>query len=93
MSTLHLINHINYPDSQQQIFCRRLNDLITLDKTGKYWDNCLKCPMFNGDYQGDGVECQWRDVYDDTYHALFVSDPVSELGRVQSAIDAGRLKR
>lgn len=82
-------NHINYPDNQGRIFCRRLNKIITLDADGKFWDICLQCRMFQGDYQGQGVEC----LYDDVENAPgYISNPVKEQLRVSKLIDAGTLR-
>ena len=55
------VNHINIPDDKANIFCKRINSIIHLDKGGKFWRTCRKCPMFNGTYQGEGVECMWDD--------------------------------
>lgn len=56
------VNHINYPDYNAQIYCKRLNSIITLDSKGKFWRNCMNCKYFNGNYQGNGVECLYEDT-------------------------------
>ena len=55
------VNHINYPDDNNQIFCKSKNAVVTLDKQGRLWKSCIKCPYFNGTYQGHGVECFYDD--------------------------------
>lgn len=83
-------NHINYPDAANRIFCRRLNKIITLDTDGKFWDTCLQCRLFNGDYQGQGVECLYEDTGDAPEYS---SDPAKEQMRVTKLIDAGTLRK
>lgn len=80
------INHINYPDNNNKIYCRRLNRVITLDAEGKYWETCNACPLFEGDYQGQGVECMWDDTENSSGYC---SDPVKEQLRVSKLIDDG----
>lgn len=55
------VNHINVPDKSSNIYCQRIKSIIHLDKAGKFWKTCRKCPMFNGTYQGEGVECLYED--------------------------------
>jgi hypothetical protein len=84
---MEMINHINYPNKKNEVYCRFKNKIIKLDKDGKYWDTCSICPLFSGDYQGEGIECSWNDSEnnEDTY----VSDPQAELLRVSEMIDNG----
>lgn len=83
------VNHINYPDDANRIFCRRLNKIITLDAEGKFWGTCIQCRLFNGDYQGQGVECLYDDVKDASGYS---SDPAKEKMRIAKLIDAGTLR-
>ena len=55
------VNHINLPDDKSNIFCKRINGIIHLDQSGKFWKTCRKCTMFNGSAQGEGVECLYDD--------------------------------
>lgn len=55
------VNHINIPDEKSNIFCKRINSIIHLDKAGKFWRTCKKCPMLAGTAQGEGVECLYED--------------------------------
>lgn len=84
------MNHINYPNENSQIYCRIDNKVIKLDESGEFWNKCSQCPLFNGDYQGMGVECIWEDV--DNANS-YVSDPKHEFLRVSRAIDEGKLKK
>lgn len=79
------INHINYPDDNNRIYCRAKNNIITLDKEGNYWNTCTKCKYFNGSYQGLGVECLWEDSGEDISQKVF--DPNSEYLRVSKQLD------
>ena len=88
---MNKVNHINYPNDRGQIYCRKENKVITLDKQGNFWDKCIACPLFNGDYQGNGVECLWEDDTDD--YSTYSSDPNKELLRVSKLIDSGKLKK
>lgn len=79
------LNHINYPDNKGRIYCRKQNKIITLDKDGDFWSKCQSCPLFAGDYQGLGVECQWGDSAEG--YSEYVSNPTKELLRVSREID------
>lgn len=88
---MNVVNHVNFPNEKSQIYCRRLNKIITLDEEGKFWDTCHSCPMFAGDYQGMGVECQWNDTSEG--YSEYVSDPLKELLRVSRSIDSRVLEK
>lgn len=49
------VNHIQYPDSYGRVYCKAYNDIVKLD-----FDRCIDCIYFNGDYQGNGVECLYE---------------------------------
>lgn len=85
------VNHINYPDDKGRIYCRKQNKVVTLDNEGKFWETCQSCPLFAGDYQGLGVECQWED--DVEGYSEYVSDPSKELLRVSKGIDSKTLDK
>ena len=80
-----MTNHINYPDINGEIYCRRLHKVIELDKVGEFWKDCFQCKMFNGSYQGMGVECLWDDNIG--LHVYKPSDPTRELLRVSTLLD------
>lgn len=56
-----IVNHVNIADVDGQIYCRKLDRVVTLD--GNHTDNhCSVCNMFTGSAQGSGVECEWTDT-------------------------------
>ena len=79
------VNHINYPDRNGDIYCRRLNKVIEL--TNDAWDDCFDCPHFNGSYQGSGVECLWNDPDVDT-PVWKPDNPTKEHLRVSKLLDS-----
>lgn len=85
------VNHINYPDNKNRIYCRKLNKIITLDKDGEFWKTCQSCSLFAGDYQGLGVECQWEDSGEG--YSAYITDPNKELLRVSKEIDSKTLDK
>lgn len=88
---MEVVNHVNYPDDKGRIYCRRLNKVIILDSEGKFWETCQVCPMFEGDYQGEGVECRWNDTMES--YSEYVSNPTKELLRVSRDIDSNKLEK
>ena len=68
------VNHINYPDDNNQIYCKKQNSIITLDPKGKFWKTCFNCKFFNGSYQGNGVECLYPDSPSPT-PSIYYDDP------------------
>ena len=72
------VNHINVPDNNSNIFCKRINSVIHLDKAGRFWKTCRTCPMFNGTYQGEGVECFYEDTHIQSPF-VYCTSPKSEM--------------
>lgn len=85
---IKIVNHINYPDKMNKVYCRYTNTPRTMDTEGKFWKLCKNCPYFSGDYQGNGVECSWKDIIDSVDLNVYNSDPDSEVLRVSRLIDA-----
>ena len=79
------VNHINVPDDNANIFCKRINSIINLDKAGKFWKFCGECPMFNGTYQGEGVECLWEDT-NAQFPVKFCTSPQSEMVKLNKPV-------
>lgn len=78
--------HQNYFNEKGEVYCKRLNKLITnLNK-------CGDCEMCVGSLQGQGVECYWQDVVNDTY-MVTIEDPTEELMRVSKLIDSKLIKK
>ena len=62
------VNHLNYPDKNGRVYCRKRNEII------KLWSvEC--CPMCNGSIQGDGVECVYPDLYGEESPRLAIPVP------------------
>lgn len=57
-------NHINYPNKNNEIYCKKTDSMLKLDKKGLFWRGCFNCSMFAGTYQGNGVECCYEDNSD-----------------------------
>ncbi len=54
-------NHINFADSNGEIYCYRTNKVTVLNN--EWWEEqCNVCPYLNGSAQGDGVECLYHDA-------------------------------
>lgn len=58
------INHINYPDNEQSIYCKKKNLIVKLDNNQHFINSCFNCKYFNGTYQGSGIECLYEDSSD-----------------------------
>ena len=56
-----LVNHINIPTRLGCIYCHQLKCVTSIEDSDFVLTNCMKCSMFNGTYQGEGVECLWDD--------------------------------
>lgn len=77
-------NHLNYPDFQNTVYCRKANIIKNMNSK-TFWEDCLKCSMFRGTYQGNGVECEWDDP-DATSYIQYSDDAKSEFTRVSKSI-------
>ena len=73
------VNHINIPSRLGCIYCHQLRRVVSLDDV--VWDECPNCPMFNGSYQGAGVECLWDDP-DAKTSTVRCTTPAAEQKRV-----------
>ena len=72
-----IINHLNYADDDNRIYCRKLNKIAELNDE-HVESNCMKCPMFAGSLQGQGVECSWNDTREKVQDPHIVTRPASE---------------
>lgn len=72
-----MINHINVPDANGQIYCCLRNRIVRFgqDHMDQY---CSGCRMFGGDAGGSGVECHWDDIRETEADHVVVTDPVKE---------------
>ncbi|NHN33014.1 hypothetical protein [Paenibacillus agricola] len=58
---MKLTNHVNFVDSEGQIYCCLRNKLVKLDQQQEE-RFCNGCQMFAGFANGGGVECMWEDA-------------------------------
>jgi hypothetical protein len=60
---MRLVNHLNwYTGWPEQFYCEKFGGTISLASSPDFhFDNCERCPMFNGTLQGDGIECLYPD--------------------------------
>lgn len=76
--------HVNYPNTRDEIYCRRLHKLMKFDiKT------CEKCPIIAGSAQGNGVECYYYDAISKYEAEPIVNPPHQEYLRISKLIDSG----
>lgn len=60
---MKLVNHVNIIDDNGQVYCRLRNKVVDFNESQQK-DFCSDCPFFRGTAQGQGVECEWKDVRD-----------------------------
>lgn len=74
---MSFVNHINLPDENNQIYCRKRNKVVVFneDHISQY---CSNCQMYSGSAQGEGVECYWNDPRKDLKDYYTVVDPQLE---------------
>ena len=56
-----MCNHIATFDDSGEVYCRKLNKIVSFLRGSKQWRICNNCKMFAGSAQGEGVECVWDD--------------------------------
>lgn len=70
--------HLNYPDQDGNIYCRKNNKIIKMDST-----TCNICKGLRGDYNTNCIECGWKDYNPDgSCSTCPVKDPSEEFKRV-----------
>lgn len=82
--TVKTINHLYEWGKSGKVYCRRDHNMKYID-----FRECRKCPYFEGDFQGLGVECRWEDyvpINADTYRT---EDEDKEFQRVSKLINSG----
>lgn len=75
------VNHINIPDGSGEIYCKKLNDVVSLDEK-HISRHCNLCKMYAGSAQGKGVECTWEDNDPNISDPYIVVSPKVESQRV-----------
>jgi hypothetical protein len=76
-----MINHINYRNENNEVYCCLRNKIVKLDaaQQGQF---CSSCKMYNGAAQGKGVECTWEDLRD-VSNPHIVRNPLVEFSQNQ----------
>ncbi|MDD3227807.1 MAG: hypothetical protein PHE09_01195 [Oscillospiraceae bacterium] len=82
------ITHFLYPDSDNCIYCKKINGFI---KIVPMKTPCLRCERYRGSIQGEGCECCWDDFDFDC--DVSVLDQSAEYERVNSFRHAPKEKR
>lgn len=73
-----LILHQNKLDKKGKIYCKKENQIIEPSYT-----KCMKCNLYEGMLQGNGVICKWNDDdYSMSDGAIAISDPMEEYYRM-----------
>jgi hypothetical protein len=52
---------VNFVDQNGKIYCFRHDVVAELDDVFVQ-GHCVKCPYYNGDAQGEGIECLYADA-------------------------------
>lgn len=55
-----LINHMNLANEDNEVYCCLRNRVVTADREHKN-TFCLGCQMYQGDLDGQGIQCSWED--------------------------------
>jgi hypothetical protein len=90
---MEIINHINYTDQNDHIYCCLRNRVVKLNQQQQE-QFCQGCKMFAGTADGRGVECAWEDVRSIS-NPHIVADParefISNQRRYVSPVDSSEL--
>lgn len=81
-------NHVNFKDERDRVYCRRENEIFTLDVT-----RCGECDCLFGGAQGDGIECWYEDVIFNDQLSFIVESPEAAFERVNALIDGNFVDR
>lgn len=77
------VNHFVIPDEDGTIYCRKEHAIVKLD-----FERCITCPLAGGSVQGQGVECYYEDLVDDSYYDRRTNHK-AELARISALIEKG----
>jgi len=82
------INHLNYPDEQNRVYCRVANEILSLAET-----KCHDCPLWYGTLQGMGTECFYVDLISANNDALAlpVAGPQKHFAFINKMIGSGHI--
>lgn len=79
------INHINIADFNNNVYCRKLDRVVTLDENQQQI-NCFNCKFLSGFAQGQGVECYWNDPRPNLGDTIYATMPGQEASNVQASM-------
>lgn len=82
------IIHFLFADTDNCIYCKKINGLI---KIVPMKTPCLQCEKFRGTIQGKGCECYWDDF--DFESDVNVFDHIAEYDRINSFKSVPKNKR
>ena len=84
---IEAINHLNYPDNDGCVYCRTSHGIKPLAATACFSGG--GCPLCYGSLQGEGVECFYSDIVNDTAPmlAITVKNPRRKLERITELIN------
>lgn len=74
---LRLISHLNYPDSNRQIYCRLSNGITNINSL-----NCTHCTAYDETSDFNCIKCHWKDYVSPKEGTLSIVNPEEELKRV-----------
>lgn len=77
-----MISHLYEWGKSCKVYCKRDHQIKYID-----FKDCLKCPYFEGDFQGEGIECRWEDYAPIDANSYRTDDEVEELRRVSKLIN------
>lgn len=76
------INHINYPDQNGKIYCRKRNKLVDIGTT-----SCMLCKGLRSMLNDNSIACCWMDILPENENMFTVLNPAEEYHRVNWLID------
>lgn len=90
MPQLYPVVHQNFvtDKNKHSVFCKKLH---RVDKISNLNETCFECPYLYGLLQGQGVECGWEDVLNQSF--IDIDNPQAELQRVDKLIADKVLKK
>lgn len=79
---LNTITHINHPDCNGKVYCRKKNKIIEIDSTA-----CKLCKGLRNILNDNTVECCWKDYAPFDLDSFQVTNPSEEYQRVNWLIE------
>lgn len=69
-----LVNHLNHFDDNVRIYCEKLEAVVVADQD-HVDHHCGSCQFFQGNLQGDGIECYYDDNIGPGLPFIHILDP------------------